>query len=43
VSGINLELQERNHGHALWLESVQCLFLPHLYRTANGTLQYKYN
>jgi len=43
VSGIRLESQEQNHGSVLWLGSVWCLFLVHLYRTANGTLQYTYN
>ena len=43
VSGFSLELQEQNHVRVLWLGSVGCLFLLHLYRTANGTLPYKYN
>ena len=43
ASGIRMKLQEQNHGTVLWLGSVWCRFYLYLYRTANGTLQYKYN
>ena len=43
VSGFRLDSQEQNQGTVLWLGSVWCLFLLYLIRTANGTLQYKYN